>query len=266
MRIPVLEYHDVVPAGDADRSGFPGPAAAAYKVSPADIAAHLAFLGSLPETDPLSRRARGSSDPGEPWLLTFDDGGVSAISEIAPILEGMGFRGHFFVATGSVGSPGFLTWVQVQELRRRGHRIGSHSHTHPLLMARLSPEETRQEWATSTALLADALGEVVDTGSVPGGYFYPRVAEAAGRAGIRQLFTSEPTARPASHAGVRIHGRFVIRRGQATRFAEAVVRHDGATVALEALSWNAKKALKAVMGNSYVRVRDLVRGAGRGDV
>ncbi len=261
MRTPVLEYHDVVPEGADDQSGFPGPSAAAYKVTPDAFAGQLDFLRSMAEGDAILRRARGGSDPTEPWLLTFDDGGESALSEIAPLLEDRGYRGHFFVATGSIGRPGFLSGAQVQELRRRGHRIGSHSHSHPLLMARLSARETRDEWIRSTGVLADLLGEPVVTASVPGGYFSLQVAEAAQDAGIAHLFPSAPTARVASNGGVQVYGRYVIRRGQAPGFAAAVVRGDGVTVALEAFSWNAKKALKAVMGDSYVQVRDLARKA-----
>jgi peptidoglycan/xylan/chitin deacetylase (PgdA/CDA1 family) len=247
--------------GSDDRSGFPGPAAAAYKVTPDALAGHLDFLRSLAESDPTLRRARGGDDPAEPWLLTFDDGGESALSEVAPLLEERGYRGHFFVTTGSIGRPGFLSGAQVQELRSRGHRIGSHSHSHPLMMARLSAGEMRDEWTRSTGVLADLLGQPVVTASVPGGYFSPQVAEAARDAGIAQLFTSEPTARVAAYDGVVVYGRYVIRRGQAPGFAAAVVRGDGLTVALEALSWNAKKALKAMMGDSYVQVRDIVRKA-----
>jgi peptidoglycan/xylan/chitin deacetylase (PgdA/CDA1 family) len=261
MRTPVLEYHDVVPEGADDRSGFPGPSAAAYKVTPQAMAEHIEFLRSLPDDDRALRRARGGDDRAEPWLLTFDDGGESALSEIAPLLEDRGYRGHFFVATGSIGTRGFLSGPQVQELRRRGHRIGSHSHSHPLMMARLGASEIRDEWTRSTGILADLLGEPVVTASVPGGYFSHRVAEAARDAGITQLFTSEPTARVAVYGAVQVHGRYVIRRGQVPGFAAAVVRGDGVTVARETLSWNAKKALKAVMGDSYVQVRDIVRKA-----
>ncbi len=41
MRLVALMYHDVVPAGAEDSSGFPGPDAALYKLDRQAFARHL---------------------------------------------------------------------------------------------------------------------------------------------------------------------------------------------------------------------------------
>ena len=47
MKIPSLMYHDVVEPGQADASGFPGGAAAHYKLDVAEFDTHLEALVTL---------------------------------------------------------------------------------------------------------------------------------------------------------------------------------------------------------------------------
>ena len=80
-------------------------------------------------------------DPSS-WLITFDDGGVSALQTTADLLEKYGWRGVFFVTTDRIGTPTFLNADHVRELHRRGHVIGSHSCSHPERMSCCGPEQT----------------------------------------------------------------------------------------------------------------------------
>ena len=137
--------------------------------------------------------------------LTFDDGGASA-TEIALGLERHGWRGHFFATTSRIGSPGFLEKEELVELARRGHVIGSHSHTHPTYMGRLDQRSIDREWTASRALLAEILGEAPEIASVPGGFVTPVVIDSAYRAGYRILLTSEPRSRPRSRRADARHG------------------------------------------------------------
>src|SRR5919106_642654 len=135
-----LIYHDVVSGSEADTVGFPGPTAARYKLEPAQFEAHLAALATAGAEVGLV-----ASGAHPAVALTFDDGGASATS-IAEALEARGWRGHFFVTTGMIGGPGFLSREGVRELALRGHVVGSHSHSHPTYMARLPSEEIAREW------------------------------------------------------------------------------------------------------------------------
>src|SRR5205823_11855730 len=100
-------------------------------------------------------------------LLTFDDGGASAITTIAPMLEEFGWRGHFFITTDYIDAPGFLTREQIRELHRRGHVIGSHSCSHRGRMSSQPAERLVREWGISKEILSGLLGEEVTTGAVP---------------------------------------------------------------------------------------------------
>jgi peptidoglycan/xylan/chitin deacetylase (PgdA/CDA1 family) len=65
--------------------------------------------------------------------LTFDDGYLDNYTAAFPLLQEYGFKATFFVVTDFVdlGREGYMTWAMIEELSRAGHRIESHSRTHP---------------------------------------------------------------------------------------------------------------------------------------
>ena len=136
MKATSLMYHDVVEGEDPDSSGFPGGAAALYKLPRTAFERHLeaiAAAGGRPQVAAVE-----GWDSGQSLFLTFDDGGVSASNVIAPLLDKYQWRGHFFMTTNWIGRPGFLSADQLRELARRGHVIGTHSSSHPTRMSDLS--------------------------------------------------------------------------------------------------------------------------------
>jgi peptidoglycan/xylan/chitin deacetylase (PgdA/CDA1 family) len=248
MRPVSLLFHDVYES-DPRESGFRSPAADRYKLSVAEFEAQLDGLAEL-------RTPR--SESRIPAVLTFDDGGISYYTVIADRLEALGLRAHCFVSTDHVGERGFLTSQQIRELDARGHTIGTHSASHPPRFSALTASAMRREWSDSRQRLEAIVDHAVTVGSVPGGYFSRAVAEAAAYAGLRTLYTSEPTTRPSLFDGLRVVGRFTIRRGHASdmafRFASAAPwARCGAW-----LGWNTKALVKPVLGASYSRVADWI--------
>lgn len=242
-----LMYHDVVAAGDEDTSGFPGRDAALYKVTPEAFAEHLdAIEGTVPAH---------SADP--PAVLTFDDGGRSAMAA-ADMLERRGRIGHFFVTSNYIGARGFLTEGEIRELARRGHVIGSHSCSHPLRMGHCPWPQLLDEWVLSRSILSEIVGAGVSDASVPGGDFAPQVAEAAARAGITRLFTSEPTAESRSAFGLTLVGRFAIQRWTTAATAAALAAGEWLPCARQSVLWNAKKMTKRLGGERYLQIRRLL--------
>lgn len=257
MRILTLEYHDVLRGADFDASGFPGAGANTYKLALPDFEAHLARLPAAPRA---GGDVRSVAAAPEPILLTFDDGGSSAIDVIAPALERHGYVGHFFITTARIDDPTFCSSEALRELQRRGHVVGSHSHSHPVRMATLTDHELQREWQTSCELLAEVLGEPVTVASVPGGYYSARVARAAAKAGIRHLFTSEPVRAVESVDGCRVYGRFTLRRSSPAAEVASLVRPLGAARLRQWLLWNAKKLAKTLAGETYLRLRQSLLG------
>src|SRR5262247_2579904 len=133
MKTISLMYHDVVSGDRRESSGFPGPDAALYKLTPEQFRNHISSISVATQNKPLTAHDLPSLPRHATNLfLTFDDGGCSAFTTIADILEDSGCRGHFFVTAGYVGQRAFMNRDQIRELRRRGHVIGSHSLSHPL--------------------------------------------------------------------------------------------------------------------------------------
>ena len=254
MQAYSLMYHDVVdlPA----TSGFQGGWADYYKISPSEFAAHLDAIGAV------SRSGVGSLVT-TPWqsgavFITFDDGGASSLLA-ARLLEQHGWRGHFFIATDYIGRPGFLTELQLTELARRGHCIGSHGASHPARMSACSAAELDHEWQTSARILSTLIGQPVTTASVPGGYYSKAVGSAAERAGFRFLFTSEPTSRLEREGACTILGRYYIRRGTSAAAAASFAGGSGWARLRQSSGWTCKKLAKAAGGPLYLRLAASIR-------
>jgi peptidoglycan/xylan/chitin deacetylase (PgdA/CDA1 family) len=242
-----LIYHDVVTAARQDECGFPGPVAARYKLDPERFEAHLDAIAA-------TGASVGLIGDGSQAALTFDDGGASAL-DAAQTLERRGWRGHFFITTGRIGTPGFLTAAQVRELAERGHAVGSHSHSHPTYMGSLSAAELAAEWRSSREALAEILEAPPDSAAVPGGFLSPEVIAQAAGAGYRLLLTSQPTTRLSSHDGVRVHGRFTIWAATTPARAAAYARGDRRALASLWIAWQAKTAPKRVSPRAYEAIR-----------
>jgi peptidoglycan/xylan/chitin deacetylase (PgdA/CDA1 family) len=261
--MPALMYHDVVPEGAEDSSGFPGRAAGLYKVTPAAFDSHLRAIVAATRSAP----SQAADDSASSITLTFDDGGASAMTA-AEALERHGLRGQFFVTVNYLGARGFLDAAALRDLRRRGHIIGSHSCSHPFRMGHCTPTQLLDEWTKSRDVLSSLLGESVRTASVPGGDYAPAVAEAAAEAGFTTLFTSEPALSDEAAGGLVLRGRFAIQRWTTARTASALARGAWLPCTRQTVIWNAKKMSKRLWGERYLRIRAMIldgRGAGSGD-
>jgi peptidoglycan/xylan/chitin deacetylase (PgdA/CDA1 family) len=254
MAITLL-YHDLVEPGRDDASGFSGPGAARYKLTPSEFADHLDAMARAVDQPPVTDVM--SNHRSTPWVLTFDDGGKSALSPTADLLERHGWRGVFFVTTDRIGSPTFLDAAGVRDLRRRGHVIGSHSCSHPERMSMCGRPQLLDEWRRSRQVLTEVLDEPVTTASVPGGYYSRAVAEAAAEAGYTVLFNSEPTTKTLSVNGCMVMGRYSVYRGMSARAAAALV---SSTLPRwrQAFVWNLKKMAKTIGGRAYLALRQLL--------
>ena len=254
-----LLYHDVTPAGTDDGSGFAGPEAARYKLTPDEFDRHLSQIATAIRQPPIAEASVKSLIDADrhAWMITFDDGGLSAITDIADQLEKRGWRGWFFIATDFIGQPSFCTKEQLRELHIRGHIIGSHSCSHPERISHCTWDQLVDEWTRSCRVLEVILGQPVISASVPGGFYSTTVAKAAAAAGIRILFNSEPTTTTTLVDDMLVAGRFNIYRGMSATDAAALVRSPLRRLRQTAF-WNVKKVAKVLAGPLYKAVRQQV--------
>ena len=253
MKAISIMYHDVVEPGGEEASGFSGADANLYKIEIEKFDEHLTRIAES-RTTPADKVTE-LSDNRNAFFITFDDGGRTAYTQTTDALERRGWRGHFFVATDFIDTPTFLSQAEIKELDARGHIVGSHSASHPLRMSSLSPDELRREWRVSVEKLSDILGYSITTASVPGGHFSKAVAEAASIAGIKTLFTSEPTTNVYKIDDTTVFGRYTIQRHTSAETVAAIARGDLNPRLRQFLFWNLKKILKKIGGENYLKIR-----------
>jgi peptidoglycan/xylan/chitin deacetylase (PgdA/CDA1 family) len=218
-------YHEVT--DNPKTSGFQRPAALPYTFSRATFARHLDAIegGALrPELVGNIDLTRGGR--GRHLLLTFDDGGASAMY-VAEELARRGWHAHFFIITGRIGERTFLKPADIRTLHSAGHVIGSHSHTHPDIFRSLPPELMTTEWRVSRAILESLLGAPCDTASVPGGDISRIVLESARDSGVRYLFTSEPLLHPERVGDTWVLGRVILKAGVSAATIRELVAFRG---------------------------------------
>lgn len=143
----------------------------------------MEMIGELNiEVVPLESGTRdaldGKLDDRKQVAITFDDAYESAYSTAIPELEERGYPYTIFVNTDAIGSNGYMTWEQLEEVRdRSGVTIANHSEDHGHLARR--PDESRNDWTqrvensldTAQETLADRLGIDVPMFAYPYGEF-----------------------------------------------------------------------------------------------
>ena len=106
MRQIVLMYHDVY-CRNKSESGFQNPRNYVYMISDQTFESHLRMI---------TEWRRSKRIPPQKILFSFDDGGGSGFTTIAPLLEKYDYKGIFFIATKYIGEQGFLTRSQIKEV------------------------------------------------------------------------------------------------------------------------------------------------------
>ena len=96
--------------------------------------------------------------------MTFDDGDADNYA-IGPVLAQYGLRATWYIPTGLVGTPGFMTWDQLEALRVQGNEIGGHS-VHHVGLDTLGPQDLQSE-------MCDSRQELLDRGFDAASFAYP---------------------------------------------------------------------------------------------
>lgn len=198
-RIVSLMYHDVYEHSPSE-SGFTSVGANYYKITKSKFETQISALNRMCVDNQLKR---------ENILLTFDDGGSTSQTIIAPILEKYNFKGYFFIATNYINKEGFLTENMIKQLYKRGHIIGAHSCSHPSNITELSYEKRYSEWKDSIRYLCSIVGNTVNCISIPNGYYKPADIEIFQAANIHVVFSSTPIMNK-SYGALQLLGRMAI--------------------------------------------------------
>lgn len=177
--------------------------------------------------------------------ISFDDGNADNFTEAFPELLARGMTATFFVITSRVGTPGYVTWEQLEEMRGAGMSIQSHTHTHPFL-SELSSSEAYAELEESRRMLDTMLGQSTTTLALPNGD-RPRgwTAHDFAAAGFRWVATSAFGPNNAPWWSVR---RYTVRRETTFARFDELARTLPSAISPEGLRLRALRVVRSVLG------------------
>jgi len=248
LRIALM-YHDVY-HNNIKESGFQNSGAIQYKLTSANFKSQISEIAKFCESGKIDKTQ---------IALTFDDGGESFHSVIAPILEMYSFKGYFFITTGLIGNPGFINREQIIDLHNRGHFIGAHTHTHPKNLLELSSTEIEKEWSKSVETLNEILPEKIKIASVPGGFYSEPTRIALKKNNIELIFTSLPTTKIIHDSdNLQIIGRFSIKNNTSNETVLQLIKNNSLRQFFELFKWRALALIRLLLGNKYYRIREIL--------
>ena len=143
-----------------------------YSISPDQFHAHLSWI-----------QEHGFKP------VTFDDGDDSNYYKAFPVLKEFGYKAEFFVTSGFIGKPGYVSPDQLREMAET-MSIQSHGHTHRFL-SDLPESECIDELAKSKSILEEATGKSVTGLSLPGGRGNANVSKEAISHGFNYICNSK---------------------------------------------------------------------------
>lgn len=194
--------------------------------------------------------------PEKSVVLTFDDGHESNYTLALPVLQEYGFKAVFFITTGWVGTPHYMTEEQIMRLHQAGMGIGSHGVTHNFLVD-LSNQQILQELMESREQLSDIIKQQVISFSAPGGRIDERVASIAREYLYTFISTSRPSYFEQSGSFLDIP-RYALRHNESIVFFRNLVCREPSILRRIVFKNHALSALKSICGNHiYCCIRNI---------
>ena len=180
--IPVLTYHHVGSGSDW------------LYVSEADFERQLVYLREQGYTTiSVAELAQGLSGraklPSRPIVLTFDDGYDDNYQAALPVLLRQGMRASFFVVTGKIGQPGYMSWQQAAKMQAQGMEIGSHT-VHHYTLNEINLNEMERELRASRLMLESNLPAAAPVFANPFGETAPAVVSLLQKTGYQAACSS----------------------------------------------------------------------------
>lgn len=240
----VLMYHDIY-NHDPMESGFCRDRDMPYKMNSEKFENQVRCISEYLTKNNIKK---------ESIVFTFDDGGKSFYTIIAPILEKFGFKGLFFISTNFIGKKTFLTVEEIKELNLRGHIIGSHAHTHEHLYT-LSESQVYSEWEISIRILSNILRKKIECASIPNGDISNKGLEIMNSLGIKYIYTSVPTSNIKSYRNSCIIGRYVVLGDTTPDGVLRIVSSKSVRLSF-IIKYHLINIIKRMLGSRYVQIKN----------
>lgn len=241
-KIISLMYHDVYIQNPLE-TGFQSKGANIYKLNIDDFDKQISSLVKYKKKIEIR--------------LTFDDGGISFHSLIAPVLEKYGFKGFFFISTDFIGTKGFLNKIQIKDLHNRGHQIGPHSCSHPRDMTKLPSDDLYSEWKNSKNIIEQIINKKVNIASIPSGFYNNKVIKIMSEIGIHNIYTSVPQDKIIENEKTKLFGRFAIQNFDNNSLVTKIIKSNKIRLKIY-IRWFILNISRKILGNNYFKLRNLL--------
>ncbi len=216
----VVMYHRVDLAAPAD------VISQKLTVSPAQFAGELRSIHRMGfRTIGIAELARDMATheaPARAVLLTFDDGYSDQFRYAFPILRRFGDRATFFVNIATIGTPGHLTWQEIEAMSKAGMSIECHGVDHADL-ATLGATAQSYQIDRCVQTLGARLQSTVLAYAYPSGNFDALTVELERRAGLLFGFTTDPRFQTDVQSPYEVT-RIRVKRGMSDAFFAGLVR------------------------------------------
>lgn len=183
--LTVLMYHAVPPVIQTDGHADYDPH---YAVSVEDFTKQMEFIHRQGKR---GSKIAGRDSNDNHVYITFDDGHLTNYTHALPILVEYGYTAEFYINTATIGTPGYVSWAQLNEMHSAGMSIESHGHDH-VLMNELSAEAVTCQLQRSYELIAQHIGTAPSVFSPPGGRMHPIMQTQVPETGYTYVAYSEP--------------------------------------------------------------------------
>lgn len=191
LLVPVLMYHYIrINPYPSDKVGYN------LSVTPANFSEQMDYLVAQGyHTISLDELGAALFEdamlPEKPIVITFDDGYRDSYTDAYPILKTHGLQGVNFVVTGFVGTPNYLTWEMISEMKSGGvFTFGAHT-VHHLALTYSSDKNVLEEMKESKKTLEEHLGYPINWFAYPYGNVDVRVAGLVPEAGFVGAFGTQ---------------------------------------------------------------------------
>ncbi len=122
--------------------------------------------------------------------VTFDDGFKNNFIEAVPILKKHGARATFYVSSGFIDKPGFMSKNDLLEIQSLGNEVASHGDTHPNLV--FSFNKRRREEIFESKKKLESFGLEIKTFAYPYGWHNKKIRELVKSAGYKNARAFKP--------------------------------------------------------------------------
>jgi peptidoglycan/xylan/chitin deacetylase (PgdA/CDA1 family) len=258
IRIPVLMYHEIVP--ETVEAGPSYKMASSYYLSAPAFERQMRALAEHGYTSVDLDEAGALERDGKYVVITFDDGLAGNARHALPILKNYGFKAVFFVVAGSIGTPRYMSWDDLGELRDNHMSVQSHTMSHRSLLS-LDEADVNHELCESKRLLEERLHRPVTSLSFPHGHFDRSTIRMACDNGYTVLCTSEVVRNDtASFRGTPVVlGRITVTGKMGLARFMRLVEFDSVEIMKEKFVKGSKNSVKRLIGvKNYGRLYSLL--------